>query len=104
MNCLFLRSNIFDMKLTKQTIIFFLILVVISTAVKIICSPQINLSGVTAVIAVSLFAGLTVKDKRLAFLLPLLTVFISDVLLQIFHALNLFPYEGFYSGQIYNYA
>jgi hypothetical protein len=92
------------MKITKQTIIFFLILVIISTAVKIICSPQINLSGFTAVIAVSLFAGLTIKDKKLAFLLPLLTLFISDVLLQVFHVLNLFPYEGFYTGQIYNYA
>jgi len=92
------------MKITKQTIIFFFILVIISTVVKIICSPEINLSGVTAVMAISLFAGLTIKDKKLAFLLPLLTLFISDILLQILHALNVFPYEGFYSGQIYNYA
>lgn len=92
------------MKFTKQTIIFFLILIAVSTLVKIICAPEINLSGFTAVIAVSLFAGLTVKDKKLAFLLPLVTLFISDVLIQILYALNLFKFPGFYSGQLYNYA
>ncbi len=92
------------MKLSKQIIIFFFILVVTSALVKIICAPQINLSGFTAVIAVSLFAGLRIQDKKLAFLFPLLTLFISDVLLQALHAVNVFPYEGFYSGQIINYV
>jgi hypothetical protein len=91
------------MKLTRQTILFYFILIAITVIVKVICAPQINLSGFSAVIAVSLFAGLTVKDKTKAFLLPLVTLFLSDVLLQILHALNLFPYAGFYSGQIYNY-
>ncbi|MEP6682336.1 MAG: DUF6580 family putative transport protein [Parafilimonas sp.] len=91
------------MKFNKQTIIFLFILVILSTAVKLICAPQINLSGFTCVIAVSLFAGLTIKDKKLAFLFPLLTLFISDILLQGLHALNVFSYSGFYSGQIINY-
>lgn len=92
------------MNISKQTILFFFIAVAISTLVKILCAPQIDLSGFTAVIAVSLFAGLTIKDKKLAFLFPLLTLFISDILLQVLHALNLFPYSGFYSGQITNYV
>ena len=100
----FWRSNLSGMKLTKQTILFLFILVAVSTIVKIICAPQINLSGFTCVIAVSLFAGLTIKDKKIAFLFPLLALFISDVLLQGLYALNLFPYSGFYSGQITNYA
>src|SRR6188508_2244031 len=91
------------MKLSKQTIFFFLILVIVSTLIKVICAPQIDLSGFTAVIAVSLFSGLAIQNKKLAFLLPLLTLFISDVLLEAFHAMNLFPYSGFYSGQIVNY-
>ena len=91
------------MKLSKQTIIFFLILVAVSTLIKVLCAPQINLSGFTAVIAVSLFAGLNIQDKSLAFLLPLITLFVTDVLLQILHAVNLFPYSGFYSGQMTNY-
>jgi hypothetical protein len=92
------------MKLKKQTIIFFLILIVVATVVKIICAPEINLSGFTAVIAISLFAGLTVRDKKLAFILPLATLFISDVILQVLYQFHLFPYAGFYGGQIYNYA
>jgi hypothetical protein len=91
------------MKLSKQTILFFLVLVIVSTLVKIICAPQINLSGFTAVIAVSLFSGVAIQNKKLAFLLPLLTLFISDVLLAAFHAMNLFPFPGFYGGQIINY-
>jgi hypothetical protein len=92
-----------NMKLSKQTIFFFLVLVIVSTLVKVICAPQINLSGFTAVIAVSLFSGVAVQNKKLAFLLPLLTLFISDVLLAAFHAMNLFPFPGFYGGQIINY-
>src|SRR6516165_3289865 len=92
------------MKLTKQTVIFFFILVALSTLVKIICAPQINLSGFTCLMSVSLFAGLMIKEKQLAFLLPLLTLLLSDLLLQLLHVLNLFPYAGFYSGQIINYV
>jgi len=91
------------MKLSRQSILFLFILVAVSTLVKILCAPQINLSGFTCVIAVSLFAGLTIEDKKIAFLFPLLTLFISDILLQCLYALNLFPYQGFYNGQIINY-
>jgi hypothetical protein len=99
-----LQLKLNGMKLSKQTIIFFSILVAVSTLVKVLCAPQINLSGFTAVIAVSLFAGLNIQDKKLAFLLPLITLFVTDVLLQILHAVNVFPYAGFYSGQITNYV
>lgn len=91
------------MKLTKQTILFLFILVALSTLVKIICAPQINLSGFTCVMAVSLFAGLIIKDKTHAFILPLITLLTSDIILQVLHVLNVFPYAGFYSGQIINY-
>ena len=91
------------MKFSKTIIVLF-ILIAVSTLVKIICAPQINLSGFTAVMAVSLFAGLTIKDKKLAFLFPLLALFITDVLLQLLYSVNLFPYSGFYSGQITNYV
>lgn len=103
-DCLFLSSNFICMKLSKQTIIFYFILITVTVIVKVICAPQINLSGFSSVIAVALFAGIATKDKTKAFLLPLVTLFLSDVLLQVLHILNLFPYSGFYSGQIYNYA
>ena len=92
------------MKLSKQTILFYFILIAITVIVKVICAPQISFSGFSSVIAVALFAGVTAKDKTKAFLLPLVTLFLSDMLLQVLHVLNLFPYSGFYSGQIINYA
>jgi hypothetical protein len=92
------------MKLSKQTILFYFILIAVTVIVKVICAPQINLSGFSSVFAVALFAGITTKNKTNAFLLPLIALFLSDVILQGLHALNLFPYSGFYSGQIINYA
>ena len=92
------------MKLSRQTIILYSILIAVAVIIKIVCAPQINLSGFSSVIAVALFAGITTKEKPKAFLLPLVTLFLSDVLLQVLHVLNLFPYSGFYSGQIYNYG
>ncbi len=91
------------MKLSKQTILFYIILIALTVIVKVICAPQISLSGFTTVIAVALFAGITTKDTTKAFLLPLITLFLSDVLLQLLYEMNLFPYAGFYSGQINNY-
>jgi len=92
------------MKLSKQTILFYFILIAVTVIIKVICAPQINLSGFSSVFAVALFAGITTKDKTNAFLLPLVALFLSDMILQGLHALNLFPYSGFYSGQITNYA
>lgn len=92
------------MKLSKQTIFFYFILIAVTVIVKVICAPQISLSGFSSVFAVALFAGITKKDRTNAFLLPLIALFFSDVLLQVLHSLNLFPYSGFYSGQIINYA
>lgn len=92
------------MKLSRQTIILYSILIAVTVITKFICAPQINFSGFSSVIAVALFAGITTKEKTKAFLLPLVTLFLSDVLLQVLHVLNLFPFAGFYSGQIYNYA
>ena len=92
------------MKLSKQTILFYFILVAVTVIIKVICAPQINLSGFSTVFAIALFAGITTQNKTNAFLLPLVALFLSDAILQGLHALNLFPYSGFYSGQIINYV
>lgn len=101
---LFLPFNLIRMKLSKQTILFYFILIAVTVIVKVICAPQIDLSGFSSVFAVALFAGITTKNKTNAFLLPLIALFLSDVILQGLHVVNLFPYSGFYSGQLINYA
>ncbi len=91
------------MKLNKQTIIFIFIIIAITTVIKVVCAPQLNLSGFSAGLAVALFAGFAEKDMKKALLLPLVTIFISDVLIQLLFLANLFPFEGFYNNQWINY-
>ncbi len=99
-----LLPKVLYMKLNKQLVTFCLAIIAVTTLIKVICAPQFNLSGFTGVMAVALFSGLKIKEKSQIFLLPLITLFISDVLIQILHAANLFPFEGLYRGQITNYA
>lgn len=54
----------------------------------------------TAIGAIAIFGGTVIKDKKLAFLLPLGALFLSDVCLQLFTNV-----PGFYGkGQIFIYA
>jgi len=53
--------------------------------------------------AMAVFAGAVVKDRRMAFLLPLLSLFISDTLYQVLFQNNASQIMGFYEGQISNY-
>ncbi len=92
------------MKDNKQTIIFLFVIIAITTTVKVICAPQINLSGFSAALAVALFAGFAEKDTKKIFLLPLIALFASDVLIQLLYMANLFPFQGFYQGQWINYT
>lgn len=92
------------MRFNKRFLIFVSILIAICTVIKIICAPNINLSGFSGVIAVALFAGLKIKDKSLSFLLPLATLFISDLIIQLLYVAHLFPFAGFYTDQLFNYG
>src|SRR6478735_9276252 len=91
------------MKINKKTIIFLFVLIAVTTLVKVLCAPNINFSGFSAGIAVALFAGFTEKDSRKIILLPLITLFISDVLIQLLYAADMFAFAGFYKNQWINY-
>lgn len=59
--------------------------------------------GFAPQIAMALFAGSAIGDKKLSFILPLLSMFISDVLYQILFTNGLTSLVGFYPGQLTNY-
>jgi len=59
--------------------------------------------GFAPQIAMALFAGSVCKDKRFAFLFPILSLFISDLIYQILYLQGLSSIKGFYSGQWQNY-
>lgn len=91
------------MKLNKKTILFCFILLTVSVAIKIICAPNINLSGFSSLLAIALFSGLRIKNREFSFLLPILILFLSDLCIQLLHSAGLFPFAGFYKDQYINY-
>ena len=59
--------------------------------------------GFAPQMAMALFAGAMIKGKRWAFILPLLSMFISDAIYQLLYVNGMTDIQGFYSGQWQNY-
>lgn len=59
--------------------------------------------GFAPQIAMAIFGGAVIKDKKFAFLLPLLSMFISDALYELLFINGIGSIPGFYEGQITNY-
>ena len=59
--------------------------------------------GFAPQMAMAVFAGAVIRDKKWAFILPLLSMFLSDALYQVLYANGLTDIPGFYEGQITNY-
>jgi len=88
------------MKITKQVAVSFILLVVIASLYRIMPGRPF---GFAPQIAMAIFGGAIIKDKKLAFLLPLLSMFVSDALYEILYRNGVGNIQGFYSGQIVNY-
>lgn len=97
---IFVTENNANMKINKSTIWSFLLLVIIASLYRIIPNRA---GGFAPQIAMALFAGSIIKEKQFSFLLPLLSMFVSDVLYEVLHRNGLTEMVGFYSGQITNY-
>ena len=84
------------MNSNKKYIIIGTALVLFAAILKVATFPF----SINPIIAISLFSGVVIKDRKLAFLMPLMAMFVSDLMLEVF---NIAP--GFYGiGQIGNYA
>lgn len=59
--------------------------------------------GFAPQIAVALFGGAVLKDKKWAFALPLFSMLLSDALYEALYRMNLGNMPGFYEGQGINY-
>ena len=51
----------------------------------------------------AVFAGAVIKDKKWAFIIPVLSMFISDLLYQVLYIGGVTDMQGFYEGQWQNY-
>ncbi len=60
--------------------------------------------GFTPQIAMAIFGGAVIKDKKWAFALPIFSVFLSDLLYQLLYKAGVTSIYGFYPGQVVNYV
>ena len=88
------------MKLNKWSLLVLFILILACALYRVWDSRPM---GFAPQIAMALFAGSISKDKRFAFLFPILSLFISDLLYQFLYSQGLSTIKGFYSGQWQNY-
>jgi hypothetical protein len=88
-----------DMKSNKNLIITFIVLVVVASLYRIIPRP-VNFAPH---IAMALFAGAVIRDKKWAFALPIFSMFLSDLLYQVLFNYGISDRAGFYEGQLQNY-
>ena len=89
------------MKLNKEIVIALIIMIVTSALYRVLPGRPF---GFAPQIAIALFSGsLFVKNKHFAFLLPLVSMFLSDSLYQVLYVNHLTTIQGFYDGQWQNY-
>jgi uncharacterized membrane protein YhhN len=89
------------MKFNKNLILSLCVLVVVSAVYRIIPNRP---NGFAPQIAMALFGGaFFVKNKKWAFALPILSMFISDLFYQVLYLNQLTEMQGFYTGQWKNY-
>lgn len=88
------------MKLNKSTIWAFVILLLTAALYR---SWDGRPFGFAPQMAMALFGGAVIKDKRLAVLLPLISLLVSDALYQVLYMNGLSTIQGFYEGQWVTY-
>ncbi|MEO6870185.1 MAG: DUF6580 family putative transport protein [Ginsengibacter sp.] len=88
------------MKISKQLIGSFLLLILVASLYRIMPGRPY---GFAPQIAMAIFGGAIVKDKKLAFILPLLSMLVSDCLYQLLFINGVGNIPGFYDGQALNY-
>src|ERR1700744_126103 len=88
------------MKIGKSTIVSFVLLVLIASLYRVMPDRPF---GFAPQIAMALFAGSAIIDRKISFLLPILSLFISDIIYEVLYRNGLSSIGGFYHGQLLNY-
>jgi len=83
------------MKQNKSLFLALVLLIIVGSLFRVL--------GFAPQIAMAVFAGAVVKDKKLAFIFPLVSMLLSDALYQVLFLNGLVEYAGFYTGQVTNY-
>jgi hypothetical protein len=87
--------------MNKKTAIFLFALLIVACSLYRVWDNRPF--GFAPQIAMALFAGSIINNKKLSFFVPLLSMFISDIIYQILYSQGLTQIKGFYDGQWVNY-
>ena len=88
------------MKLNKYTLLSFFMLVLLAALYRAIPGRP---WGFAPQFAMAIFGGAVIADKKLSFILPLLSLLISDVIYELLYINGVFEIKGFYDGMWVNY-
>lgn len=88
------------MKVSRQLFVSFILLIVIAALYRVMPGRPY---GFAPQIAMAIFGGAIIREKKYAFMLPLLSMFISDALFQLLFINGVSIMPGFYKGQLTNY-
>ncbi len=88
------------MRSSKNILITLAILIIVAALYRVIPNRPM---GFAPHLAMALFGGAVLQDKKLAFALPIFSMFISDLLYHLLYISGLTTLSGFYDGQLTNY-
>jgi hypothetical protein len=88
------------MKTNKSIISSLVLLIVVAAVYRSIPGRPM---GFAPQIAMALFAGAVIKDRKWAIIFPVLSMFLSDVLYHFLYKAGVTDLSGFYEGQWQNY-
>ena len=83
------------MKKSSFSEILLIVVLILLAGLGRLISNELQLWNFTAIGASALFGGVVIKEKRLAYILPLATLFLTDLIFQLFTNI-----QGFYGAQM----
>lgn len=89
------------MKISKNLWISFILLIVVATLYRVMPGRPY---GFAPQIAMAIFGGAVISNKKWAFVLPVLSMFVSDGIFQLLYTNGIGNTPGFYDGQMTNYV
>ena len=88
------------MKNNRSLLISLVLLILVAALYRIIPNRP---WGFAPQIAMALFGGAVIKDRKWAFALPVFSMFLSDCLYELLYRGGVSTIQGFYEGQLTNY-
>ena len=84
----------------KNILVTLVLMIIVAALYRVIPDRPM---GFAPHLAMALFGGSVIKDKKLAFAFPIFSMFVSDVVYHLLYINGISPISGFYEGQFTNY-